>query len=51
VPLFSHQALGMALFSYAGSLSWGLHADWDAVPDLHDFVADLQAEFERLRKA
>jgi hypothetical protein len=32
VPLFANQALGFALFSYAGSLFWGLNADWDAVP-------------------
>jgi len=51
VPLAHNQALGMALFSYDGGLHWGLNADWDAVPDLHDLVEDLALEFESLRKA
>jgi WS/DGAT/MGAT family acyltransferase len=51
VPLFSNQALGIALFSYAGSVFWGFHADWDLVPDLHDLVGLLQEEHELLRKA
>jgi hypothetical protein len=51
VPLFRNQALGIALFSYNGSLFWGLNADWDAVPDLHDLVEHLAMDFEELRKA
>jgi WS/DGAT/MGAT family acyltransferase len=51
VPLYRNQALGIALFSYNGGLYWGLNADWDAVPDLHDLVADLVTEFEALRNA
>ena len=51
VPLARNQALGIALFSYDGALYWGLNADWDAVPDLHDFVGDLELEFESLHKA
>ena len=50
VPLFTNQALGVALFSYDGGLFWGFNADWDAVPDLHDFVELVQTEFETLRK-
>lgn len=50
VPLFTNQALGVALFSYDGGLFWGFNADWDAVPDLHEFVEAVQAEFETLRK-
>lgn len=49
VPLFSHQAVGIALFSYDGRLFWGFSADWDAVPDLHDLVLAVEAEFEALR--
>jgi WS/DGAT/MGAT family acyltransferase len=49
VPLFSHQGVGIALFSYDGRLFWGFHADWDAVPDLHDLVLAVEAEFEALR--
>ncbi|HBZ70873.1 MAG TPA: wax ester/triacylglycerol synthase family O-acyltransferase [Deltaproteobacteria bacterium] len=51
VPLYRNQALGIALFSYNGGLYWGLNADWDALPDLHDLVNDLAAEFELLRDA
>jgi len=50
VPLFSNQALGIALFSYDGGLYWGFNADWDAIPDLHDFVHMIETEFEALRK-
>ncbi len=48
VPLFSNQALGIALFSYDGSLYWGINADWDEVPDLHAFVDAIDASFEEL---
>jgi diacylglycerol O-acyltransferase len=48
VPLFTRQGLGIALFSYAGRLRWGFHADWEAMPDLHDFVAGVGSEFEWL---
>jgi diacylglycerol O-acyltransferase len=51
VPLFSNQALGIALFSYDGSLFWGFNADWDAVPDLHDVVTATEIEFALLREA
>jgi hypothetical protein len=48
VPLFTNQALGIALFSYRDGLFWGVSADWDAVPDLHDFVEALEAGFADL---
>jgi WS/DGAT/MGAT family acyltransferase len=50
VPLFENQTLGVALFSYDKSLFWGFNADWDAVPDLHQFVQAVDQEFETLRK-
>jgi len=50
VPLFENQALGIALFSYDDGLHWGFNADWDAVPDLHEFVDAVESEFEKLRK-
>jgi WS/DGAT/MGAT family acyltransferase len=50
VPLFSNQALGIALFSYDGGLYFGFNADWDAVPDLHDVVGGVEAECELLSK-
>jgi diacylglycerol O-acyltransferase len=48
VPLFSNQALGIALFSYAGGLYWGINADWDALPDLHNFAEAVERGFEDL---
>jgi WS/DGAT/MGAT family acyltransferase len=51
VPLFANQALGIALFSYDGSLYWGFNSDWDALPDLHEVVEMLEHEFELLVNA
>jgi WS/DGAT/MGAT family acyltransferase len=50
VPLYTNQALGVALMSYAGRLYWGFNSDWDSVPDLHDFVEVVAGELEVLRK-
>jgi WS/DGAT/MGAT family acyltransferase len=51
VPLFTHQALGIAVFSYQGSLFWGLNADWDVIPDLDLLASDLSASLEALKSA
>lgn len=51
VPLFGHQALGIALFSYAGGLYWGFNADYDTLPDLSDLVQDTRDAFAELQKA
>ena len=51
VPLIPGGGLGIALFSYEGRLCWGFNADWELVPDLRAFVADLGASFEELRGA
>jgi len=51
VNLLENQGLGVALFSYAGTLHWGVLADWDLVPDLDVFVAALRKSFEELRSA
>jgi WS/DGAT/MGAT family acyltransferase len=48
VPLMGQLSLGIALFSYGGMLSWGFAADWDLVPDLHEFVLGVQRSFDRL---
>jgi diacylglycerol O-acyltransferase / wax synthase len=49
-PLFEYQGLAIALFSYAGSLYWGLNADWDLVPDLDCFTTDLKESIADLRR-
>jgi WS/DGAT/MGAT family acyltransferase len=51
VPLMATEALNVALFSYEGGLYWGFNADWDAIPDLHDFTESIPAELAVLAKA
>lgn len=48
VPLFDHQGLGIALFSYAGKVFWGFNADWDLVADLPVFVDGVHQSFREL---
>ena len=51
VPLMGTMGMGIALFSYAGTLSWGFSADWDLVPDLHQLVRATEHAFEELHAA
>ena len=51
VPLMGTLGLGIALFSYVDTLSWGFSADWDLVPDLHDLVRAVEDSFEELAAA
>ncbi|MCC6850099.1 MAG: wax ester/triacylglycerol synthase family O-acyltransferase [Deltaproteobacteria bacterium] len=51
VPLFENQGLGIALFSYCGSLGFGFNADRDVVPDLDDFAAAVAKGFDELARA
>ena len=51
VPIMGTLGLGIALFSYDGTLSWGFTGDWDLVPDLHALVAATGRAFEELRSA
>jgi len=44
-PLLPDQGLAIACFSYAGGLFWGFNADWDLMPDLHDFVIATDRSF------
>jgi WS/DGAT/MGAT family acyltransferase len=50
VPLMQNQNLGIALFSYAGGLHFGLNADWESFPDVHEFVEDLDASFTEYKQ-
>jgi len=50
VPLFHDLCLVIGLFSYNGGLFWGLNADWERVPDLHDIVVLLEESFAELRE-
>ena len=51
LPLIDGLCLGIVLFSYSGQLCWGFTCDWDLVPDLHDFVLDIEASFKELQRA
>jgi WS/DGAT/MGAT family acyltransferase len=48
VPLAAGQALGIALMSYNGTLSFGLNADWDALPEIDALGDDLAAALDEL---
>ena len=49
VPLWAQHGLGIALFSYNGRLLWGIHADYDTLPDSGRFLSAIQASFRELR--
>jgi WS/DGAT/MGAT family acyltransferase len=51
VPLAHHQALGIAIMSYDGRLGFGLLGDYDAMPDLEDLAADIEAAIAALSRA
>jgi len=48
VPLYLNQALGLAIFSYHGSLHVGLNCCWGTVTQLHQLVRDLEQAFAEL---
>ncbi|HSF85225.1 MAG TPA: wax ester/triacylglycerol synthase family O-acyltransferase [Acidimicrobiia bacterium] len=48
VPLWSGHGAGIALFSYDGTLFWGLNADWDVVPDVDVLATAIAASFAEL---
>lgn len=51
VPLFEHMGVSIGLFSYNGGLFWGLNADWEYIPDLHDLVLAIESSFRELQQA
>jgi len=51
VPLWQAHGVGIALFSYAGTVYWGFNADYDIVPDVDVLVGAMRASFEELRVA
>jgi WS/DGAT/MGAT family acyltransferase len=48
LPLFENQGLGVALFSYAGTLYWGVGADWNQMSDLGEFMREIAESFDEL---
>ncbi len=51
VPLFENQGLGIALFSYCGSLGFGFNADRQVMPDLDAFATAVGLGFDELARA
>ena len=51
VPLVTNTALGIAIMSYDGRVSFGLLGDYDAMPDLDELAADLTAAIDELAAA
>jgi diacylglycerol O-acyltransferase len=51
VPLWQTHGIGVALFSYAGTVYWGLNADYDIVPDVDAFATALEFAFDELHTA
>ncbi|CAN5193773.1 wax ester/triacylglycerol synthase family O-acyltransferase [soil metagenome] len=51
VPLWSQHGLGLALFSYNGSIAWGVHADFDAIPDIEALTAAINHATDELLRA
>jgi diacylglycerol O-acyltransferase len=50
-PLAKKQSLCVAIMSYNGGLNFGLLGDFDALPDLPNFVSGLRASIDELREA
>lgn len=48
VPLWAQHGLGIALFSYDGRVHWGLHADYDTLPDSHLLVDSIHMAVKEL---
>lgn len=49
VPLAPDRDLGVAVVSHAGSMTFGVVADFDAVPDLDQFIAGIREQHVHLR--
>ena len=51
VPTVSPMRVGVAIFSYVGQLTFGVNADYAAVPDIDVFTAGIEAGVTELVKA
>ena len=51
MPLSGRAGLGVSIFSYDGSLCWGLNADFDRMPDLARFSEALRQSYRALERA
>ena len=51
VPLWAQHGVGVALFSYDGRLLWGIHADYDTLPDGDALVDSIHVSKDQLLQA
>jgi WS/DGAT/MGAT family acyltransferase len=51
LPLFERQGLAIAAMSYLGRISFGVSADWNAVPEIEAFPDLLAGALDELRSA
>ncbi|HEU4727465.1 MAG TPA: wax ester/triacylglycerol synthase domain-containing protein [Kofleriaceae bacterium] len=51
VNLWPHQSIGIAVASYAGTMTFGIQTDHAVIPDAGQLRDDLAASFEELRGA
>jgi diacylglycerol O-acyltransferase len=51
MPLGERSGLSVACTSLAGTLAFGLTADWDSVPDVEELARGIEAAIDELEKA
>jgi WS/DGAT/MGAT family acyltransferase len=51
MPLGETLALAIAVTSIGGVMGFGVTSDWDSMPDIDDFAADMHASIGELKKA
>ncbi len=51
MPLWHGHGVGIALFSYDGTMMWGFNADYDVMEDVESLVAAVRAAFDELLAA
>ncbi len=51
VPLWAQHGVGVALFSYNGRLLWGIHSDYDTLPDIDAFIDSIHTSIAQLLDA
>ncbi|MEA3511226.1 MAG: WS/DGAT domain-containing protein, partial [Actinomycetota bacterium] len=48
VPLWESHGIGIAMFSYDGTVSWGINADYGIMPDVDRFGQAIMYSFAEL---
>ncbi|MDX1449905.1 MAG: WS/DGAT domain-containing protein, partial [Acidimicrobiia bacterium] len=51
VPLWAQHGAGIALFSYDGTMFWGVQTDFDTVPDTRGLLDAIDHSFQLLERA